>query len=462
MPSQIISTTQPTSLTASTEQTAASSVLSTSVVSETTQLINVSAPKTVSYYASLLESNGTQPYVQLGSELQSLPDATNGTAVAKITYLALNATNPEVKEAFQLMMKGGTPDPSDFQYTVPNYNTELEVLYWLALQNDFKKDDTLALAVAMVNGLWLTMGDDQVREAVKKNTSDLLTFFRETNQIQKEKGIFQLEMYPLEAKIALAWTGGLSMHWIGPLTQPKIPVRLVYYQSQRLPFIVYEKDIVSVSTLRQMRKMAEGNGWWSGDVNANMASVEEYFFFKGYGRHWQFATFPELVLSEDGLDASLDVNWQFQRYLNGSRPKGDCGTETVFVNAWAKSMGIATVPHWMYRLGQKANSPSWRSHHYTIYFDPTRHLWTAYSQQIMTLGPTGTADDTWLVRYFIFRPPVDQRGYLQYQINWSGNVPDYYYAKLAFYFREIPFGQTVSMMNKGINATQMKQWLLYS
>jgi len=116
----------------------------------------------------------------------------------------------------------------------------------------------------------------------------------------------------------------------------------------------------------------------------------------------------------------------------------------------------------MYRLGQKANSQSWRSHHYTIYFDPIRQLWTAYSQQVMTLGPTGTASDTWLVRYFVFRPPVDQRGYLRYQVNWSSDVPDYYYAKLAFYFKEIPFGQAVSMMNKGIPASQLKQWLLYT
>jgi hypothetical protein len=75
-------------------------------VSETTLWINVTAAKPVSYYVSLLKSTQTQPYLQLAWELQGLPDATNATAVAKITYLTLNATNPEVKEAFELMMKG--------------------------------------------------------------------------------------------------------------------------------------------------------------------------------------------------------------------------------------------------------------------------------------------------------------------------------------------------------------------
>jgi len=323
-------TTQQTSAATSSEEAPSTSTSSTMLVSGTTLWINVTDTRPVSYYLGLVESNGTEPYVQLARELRKIPDLTNATAVAKITHLALNATNPEVREAFELMMKGGTPDPRDFTYPVPNYNTELQVLYWLALQNEFKKDDTLALAIAMVNGLWLTMGDGQVREAVKKDTGDLLAFLRETDQMQKDRGVFELEMYPLEAKIALAWTGGLSMHWIGPLTQPKTPVRLVYYQNQRLPFIVYEMDTVSVSTLRQMRERAGRNGWWGGNVNANVASVEEHFYFKEYGLHWQFATFPELILNENGLDASLDVDWQFQRYLNGSRPKGDCGTETVF------------------------------------------------------------------------------------------------------------------------------------
>jgi hypothetical protein len=124
---------------------------------------NVTAAKPVSYYISLLKSAGVQPYVELGWELQALPDATNATTVAKITYLALNATNPEVKEAFQLMMNGGTPNQGDFKYTVPSWNTQLEVLYWLATQNNIKKDDALALAVAMSNGIWVAIGDGRVR-----------------------------------------------------------------------------------------------------------------------------------------------------------------------------------------------------------------------------------------------------------------------------------------------------------
>jgi len=168
VPSQLVTyTTQQTSVVTLSEESVTALASSTTLASGTRLWINVTTTKPVSYYLSLLKSTQTQPYVQLAWELQGLPDVTNATAVAKITYLAMNATNPEVKEAFELMMKGGTPSPGDFSYTVPDYNTELQVLYWLACRNELKQDDTLALSIAMVHGLWVTMGDQQVREAVK-------------------------------------------------------------------------------------------------------------------------------------------------------------------------------------------------------------------------------------------------------------------------------------------------------
>lgn len=190
--------TTPTSSTQTKSETTSTTVVPT-------QWVTVGQVKSINYYLSLLESNGTQPYVQLAKELRKLPTLTNATAVAMITYLALNATNPEVKEAFMLMIKGGTPNQRDFTYSVPQYNTELQVLYWLACQNDFKKDDTLALAIAMVNGLWVTMGYEQVREAVKKDTSDILAFFRETDELQRKRGYYQLK------KLSVGGETGLGM-----------------------------------------------------------------------------------------------------------------------------------------------------------------------------------------------------------------------------------------------------------
>ena len=163
-------------VTINTEQT-------TILASETTESTSAGAIQSISYYLSLLESTKTEPYVTLAIELEKLPDLSNSTAVAQITLLALNAqssskpSGPEVKEAFELILEGGTLVQSDFRYPVPEYNTQLEVLYWLANSTQFGSDDTLALSVAISNGLWAAIGDDQVREAVKENAPSLLSFF---------------------------------------------------------------------------------------------------------------------------------------------------------------------------------------------------------------------------------------------------------------------------------------------
>jgi hypothetical protein len=375
--------------------------------------------------------------------------------------LALNATNPEVKEAFELLIRGGTPDRANFGYPIPKYNTELEVLYRLALRNEFRQDDTLALAIAMSNGLWVTIGTDDVKKAVFEDCDKLLDFLRETDEMQSELGLFQLEGYPLEAKVALAWTGGMNMHWQGLSTQPKIPMRVVYYQDKNAPLVVYEKSTVSVDTLRSMREIAQKKGWWRQDVDRSVANVEEFFYFSGYKRNWDFAISPEPILDEGGLDAWLDVDWQFRRYQDGLKPRGDCGTETVFLDAWAKAMGISTVQHWFYKLGEPFESQSWWSHSYCIHYNPVKKVWLPYKKQITEMVPRSSDYKSYPIRYFIFRPPVNQIDYLEYRISWNSTITDYHYSRLAYSIEEIPFGQTQEMMLRGIPEYQMKEWLLY-
>ena len=323
------------------EQTPTTSSSLTNVAPEITLWLNVTATKPASYYISLLKSSGAQPYVELGWELQALPDATNATAIAKITYLALNATSPEVKEAFELMMKGGKPSPSDFHYLVPNYNTELQVLYWLALQNDFKKDDTLVLSVAMVNGLWVTMGDDQVRHAVHDDTTQLLRYLRETNELQKQRGYHELESFPLEAKIYLVWTGNQAPIYVflGSKYDYK-PVLL----ATRLDARTYENNTVSVNTLRQMRSVADERGWITRDVNSYENTIESYFYFAGgicrASRNWVCPA------PNDSYIGNVDLMSDF--FLATGKGVGQCYEETQFIDAWCKSWGyqsLAVIDH---------------------------------------------------------------------------------------------------------------------
>ena len=212
-----ISTVTQTSSTVISPQTQSSSTAVTSTAGNT-RWVNITSTHPVGYYLSLLASNGTEPYVQLADQLRVLPELqiarfANKTAVAQITYLALNATNPEAKEAFQLMLKGGIADFTNSNSAPSVVNTELEVLYWLANSIQFKRDDPLVLAVAMTEGIWVALGDWNVAGAVKEDALSYLLFLRGTDELQKQRGYFDLERYPLKAKIALAWRGDQSSVW---------------------------------------------------------------------------------------------------------------------------------------------------------------------------------------------------------------------------------------------------------
>lgn len=433
------------------EQTLTTSTSSpTTTTAETTLWINATATKPVNYYISLLKSAGAQPYVELGWELQALPDATNATVIANITYLALNATNPEVKEAFQLMMKGGTPSPSDFTYTVPNYNTELQVLYWLACQNEFKKDDTLALAVAMVNGLWITVGDDQVRRAVYNDTTQVLRYFRETNEWQKAKGYYELERYPLEAKICLAYTSS-----IGTFDGQHSISRML---GERADLKKYEWVRYDVGLLLRMREIALENNWWEQSVDSTAKNVEEYFYFSGSQQHWVYSTgTPGVTESLIEVEGELvpphwiyNLRFDLDSYLSTGKVMGDCGDETYFMEAWGKSLGIATD----FVIHQIIDNGEYYGHAHMIYYDPATSTWKVYVGQLS--DKMYNPDLSYYV--FFFRPPVKLPAYFAFspikeaRMGYSGTV--YVTRYTPEEFRHV--------FQDGCPSSQMKQWLLYS
>jgi len=434
-----------------------------------TEWIRVQEVRQIDYYVSLLQSNGTAPYVHLAIELCKLPDLNNATAVAKITYLALNATNREVKEAFTLMINGGTPDQRDYPCKVPSWNTELQVLYWLACQNEFKRDDTLALAIAMVNGLWTTLGDEQVTTAVHRDTSNLLNFFRETNEMQESMCCHQLERYPLEAKICLAWTGGQS---VGVAKQYAASLFLLRKFSLR----AYEWCITSLDTLTRMREIIANKKWWTNDTARTVERVMDYFWYdKG---HWIYTPSPgrmvRTLVVVDGVQMS---NWMygstnhiFRQYLEKDKVYGVSYDFLPFIDSWLKSVGIASNDMWI----MYPERPRVRSFYdFNVYYLPELQVWTTYSRQIDDWLKKRGADES--VELKLFRPPIALSDYLsgiqgQRQndetlidkgVNFSTSlyVDNKAYASIL---GEIAFVKARDMFMKGIPTSQMKQWLLYS
>lgn len=478
MPIQPVTyTTQQTSLTSQSQTavqswTTSSTITSSTTLAESVQWINVSAAavQPISYYLNLLESNGTEPYVQLARELHKLPDLKNATAVAKIAYLVLNATNPEVKEAFELMIRGGTPGPRDFTYSVPRYNTELQVLDWLASENEFKKDDTLALAIAMVNGFWVTTGDEQVDKAVANDTSDLLQFFRETNELQRLRGYSELEKYPLEAKLCLAWTGGdparggrahyqlMNGSWTGGdiaggLAEKTLNVHhLITYEHRQMDLHGYRWNTVSVSTLRRMQaKMIEMH-WIAQSATITVRNIEEYFFFSGGADHWMFTQPNDSMIEFDGeqtINHNMNnPNLVFEHYLTTGKALGVCGDEASVIESLSKSWGISTI-----RLTRTYGTKGGSNHDHIVYYDPATRTWKCYEKQL-DIGRSGT----WNV--YLFTPPVLQHNYFVYrsdsQQTWE-RMANVYYT-----MQGLAGESTADLFLKGVPTAEVKQWLLYS
>jgi hypothetical protein len=309
------------------------------------------------------------------------------------------------------------------------------------------------------------MGDDRVREAAKKDASDLLAFFRETNQLQESKGYFQLEEYPLEAKLCLGWTGSITPMW-GEYGLSNHPLSNDY-MSKRLDITAYRWDAVNVTTLKKMREIVEEKGWLGRNVNQVAASLEYYFYFQGRRKfedtwrsdHWIYCheDMHDILIEIDGQKHKswhlFTPNCQFDFYIRNGYVTGNCADETSFIGAWLKSWGIASTATWIHCDRS--------SHMYSIYYDPSDRTWKAYKDQLgwyveesQALGVTLK-----LTVMQIFRPPVQQRGYLKrFTI-----PPDIFGGNMLISFEEgFTLDSIRNTFSEGLPTSQMKQWLLYS
>ena len=438
----------PTTVTITPWTTTASATQTTVAPQRQTEWIRIWEVKPINYYLSLLESNRTAPYAQLATELRKLPDMTNATAVAKITYLALNATNPEVKHAFEIVIRTGIPDQKSLRWSVPIWNVQLQILYWLASSTDFQKDDTIPLAVAISNGIWSAVGDNEVAEAVKVDTQNLLIFLRDTDQLQSQRGLPRLADYPLEAKVALAWTGGNTA------TNGPHSLKNVYFkQGIKLGLKGYKWNTVEVSTLKEMREFMDREKLIAQVVDETVARLEEFFMFggtDGWGGHWFFtldrsSPYFNRTLVVDGEEVcthnmqNVDFEWQF--FNEHGKGIGVCDDEMALVGALCKSWGIAAISITYFN-----EYPTDPGHDHIVYFAPPNQ-WKAYSKQLNIAAKA--KHPLCLLVYKPMLPSII--------VSYNSEAKEYQYAVYVF-CPNILGTEIQTMFNTGIPASRMRQW----
>jgi hypothetical protein len=108
------------------------------------------------FYISELEDD----YPDLAKQLQPISEVEAESiktveAIEDITYFALLSEKTRVTPVFDIMIKFGTPSPTDFAYEVPSYNLQLLGLYQLAEDNKFDNNDLIAVSVVIMDGVFL-------------------------------------------------------------------------------------------------------------------------------------------------------------------------------------------------------------------------------------------------------------------------------------------------------------------
>ncbi len=365
---------------------------------------------------------------ELAEELGMLPEFTDGEinpsdveALEDIVNLALAAANPEVEEAFELIVGSGIGN-SLVRYG-PRWNSQLRLLYWLAFENEFEPNDTLALAVAISNGVWEAMGDDRVDQEVRNDSNAFLRFQRTNNPHVKN--------YPLEGLLALAWRGNYS-----PTGEPYTHPLYRDHATRPVDISVYDWNTLSIETLEDMRSYAEGRGWGRSDI----AKVEDFFYFGGFRANWNFVL-------DSPLKNNVDAVWQ--QYEQQNRIEGDCAIESIIVDALGKAIGVPTTV----LLRQAANKNGMvNSHMYILYFDSDRNVWKPYSKQLdVDMGLAYSYIVT------IFRPPLRLNRYLYHRWTSDGRIEtsNMWYTVGT----ELTLEEVKRTFASGVPSSEMKRWL---
>jgi len=159
-------------------------------------------------------------------------------------------------------------------FETPKYNTQLEVLFWLAEENRIDKDyERVALALALDYGSVVTFGDDQVDQSVKNYVFAIYDYIKETDEILEEKGVsWKAADYPLEADVGLVW-GAMGIYYpispeVGFVYEDGIPVHtkktIFWYdefKDRQMNSADFEWLFVNKSTLEEMRDWMFRNGF---------------------------------------------------------------------------------------------------------------------------------------------------------------------------------------------------------
>lgn len=387
----------------------------------------------------LLDRLDEDGFGYVADQLRQLPEIRDGVspedveALGDIVALAINSSDQEVAEAFDIMSQDGIGN--QLVSYGPYWNTQLQILFWLAQQGELKINDKLALGIAISNGLWVAMGDDQVDQAVYRDVYGLLDFHRCYNP--------QVEEYPLMSLVCLTWGGNYS-----PTGEPYTHPLHRDYVSRPVDSRAYEWNTISLHTLELMRQEMLDRGFLlGGSVRDTVSSIEDFLYFDRCDKdicspYWQV---------ELNSPTKNNADESFAFFVEEGYFRGDCAIESILVDGFLKSVGIPTT----FLLRQAGDGTQiLNSHIYVMYYDPDSQVWTADSKQLQVDYDLRILEHSYIVA--VFRPPVNYSGYLSVRWTQDGRIGS---TRMWHLTEELTLPQIKTMLFEGVPPSTMGQWL---
>ena len=268
----------------------------------------------------------------------------------------------------------------DFKYPLPKYNCAARVLLWLALDGKLDCNGNLSLAVAITDGLFLMIGDDRVKESVRKDSVDALTFFVETGGVQQKLSHKPLQAYPPEALLLLAWRGGsLSSHSFDQRLQPGRFIDEI--RKRPITREEYRMHVLTGNTLRAMQRALLGEQP-SGNQQHNIIAGYNFYSTK----NWDFVEDdkPQLVQIGDTkvpVPLTRSAALIFDRRMTSGKGIGNCSDQDDARQAIWKSIGVPSMNVKMIQIRKGAEEKFW-GHIISVYYDADSGNWrSVYTSQ---------------------------------------------------------------------------------
>lgn len=359
--------------------------------------------------------SSSEPYDlgPLSDDLENLPEYQDGVstkeeeAIEQICLLT-KSNDPEVKKGLSLIEKYGVPKTTIFGNSdgIPNYNTQLEVLLWLAENNTINKDyGRVALGLSLHYGSVVTIGDEEVDVKVRDYVSQFYSYIKDTDRVLEQKELsWRARDYPLEAIIGLVW-GANNLRYPyfyedegDPQGKPWQHYWRNEFKDRQMNSEDFDWLFVSPDNLQEMREWAFNEHFVHSDISETANRLDTKLGSWLYYMTDRPDVPPSYFEVEGKITPGCRISnpdWQWEYFKEKGKIVGNCEDVRFADSIFLKSLNMAP-------FGGHVNSEGF-GHCVILYYAPQNHSLRTTARQLDIIE--GQAEG--LITYRISRLPWD-------------------------------------------------------